>query len=149
MKALERIAERSTSQLIVLFGATLTFCASAALAGAMIMKDPVPPASERVYDTPMIVVAEQDGCSACENFRRGAGRDYSATSQSEKMPLIYTQAFEGRQIKAYKLKSPISGTPTLLVIDRFGREVGRSVGDPGDVATVQKLADGYMRRASK
>jgi hypothetical protein len=37
----------------------------------------------------------------------------------------------------------------LLIIDRFGREVGRSVGNPGDVASVQKLADGYMRRASK
>jgi hypothetical protein len=149
MKALERIAERSTSQLIVLFGAALTFCASAALAGAMMLKDPVLPDVERVSDQPLIVVAEQDGCAACESFRRTAGRDYASTPQSEKMPLVYVQAFEGRAIKAYKLKSAISGTPTLLIIDRFGREVGRSVGNPGDVASVQKLADGYMRRASK
>jgi hypothetical protein len=149
MKVLERIAERSTGQLIVLFGASLTFCATAALAGTMMLKDPVLPASERVFDTPMIVVAEQDGCGACESFRRGAGKQYSGSAQSDKMPLIYVQAFEGRAIKNYKLKSGISGTPTLLVIDRYGREVGRSVGDPGDVASVQKLADGYMRRASK
>jgi hypothetical protein len=148
MNALEQIAQRSTAQLVVLFGAGLTLCASAALAGALLLKDPVLPEAERTSDQPLIVVAEQDGCGACESFRRDAGKAYQSTAQAEKMPLIYVQS-EGRAIKAYKLKSPVSATPTLLVIDRFGREIGRSVGDPGDVTSVQKLADGYMRRASK
>jgi hypothetical protein len=148
MNILEQIAQRSTGHLVVLFGAGLTLCASAALAGAIMWKDPVLSDSERTSDLPQIVVAEADDCDACISFRRDAGRLYQTTTQAEKMPMVFVP-LDGRAIKSFKLKVPVTGTPTLLVIDRFGREVGRSVGNPGDVAFVQKLADGYMRRASK
>lgn len=148
MKFFERIAERSISSLVMLFGAALCLCASAALATVMLLKDPTPPASDRKFETPLLIAVEADGCDGCELFRRTVAKAYRALPAADKMPLTFVQADNPRALNTYALKSATVEPETLLIIDRFGREVGR-MAMPATLAALQKFSEGYMRRASK
>jgi hypothetical protein len=148
MKAFEKIAERSVGSLMLLFGGALCFCASAALATAMLLKDPTPPASERRFDTPMLLAVEGDGCGGCEVFRKTVVNEYRATGTSEKMPVTFVNGDNPRALGSYALKSSKVVPETLILIDRYGREITRT-GMHSSASSLQSYAEGYMRRASK
>jgi hypothetical protein len=148
MKFFERIAQRSISSLVMLFGAALCLCASAALATVMLLKDPTPPASDRKFDTALLIAVEGDGCGGCDFFRRSVAKDYRTLPEADKMPLTYVQSDNPRAFSSFVLKSAKVEPETLLIIDRYGREVSR-MPMPSTLGALQKFSEGYMRRASK
>jgi hypothetical protein len=148
MKVFERIAERSIGSLVMLFGGALCFFASAALATVMLMKEPTPPASDRRSETPMLIAVEADGCGPCETFRTTVAKSYRTLPVGEKMPISFVQADNPKALSSYALKSQTNEPETLLIIDRYGREVGR-MWMPKKIEDLQKFTEGYMRRASK
>jgi hypothetical protein len=148
MKVFERIAERSIGNLIALFCAALCLVASASLALAMLAKDPTPPASERRFDTPMLIAIEADGCGDCDAFRRTVAKTYRASPTAEKMPLSFLSSDNSRTLSSYALKSAKVEAGQILLIDRYGREIGRT-NISTDLSPLQTFAEGYMRRALK
>ena len=148
MKVFEKIAERSIPSLVILFAAALCLCASATLATVMLLKDQTPPASERRFDTPLVIAVEAEDCSACEQFYKTLVQQYRSLPGADKMPFRVVRSDNWRELKAYGFKSGKVDQETIVIIDRFGREVSR-MGMPTEFAVLQKFTEGYMRRAWK
>ena len=140
-------AEKNATRLPLVLGAILITLTSAGLALAVSFKAPPPPASERISDTATLIMVGNDGCSWCVKFQDVLGPQYKRSPYQAKAPLKYMDTADYQDQKRYQFKSGISGTPTTVMFDTYGREVGRMVGYPGDLAKLTNKVDGLMKYA--
>jgi hypothetical protein len=143
---LSDLAERNAARLPYLIGAGLCLLASAGLALAVKFKEPLPAATERISDTGTLLVVMRDGCGWCDKFQEELGPTYRRSDLQSRAPLRYVDAADVMGVKSYKLKSPVYGTPTLVMLDTFGREVGRYPGYPGSMANLNTQVEKFLRR---
>jgi hypothetical protein len=138
-------AERNVKLLPgLLFGVALTVVALALWIGAALGEKP-PLEASRLSDTGTLLVVMQDGCGPCRYFAENVGPKYKRSAQAEHAPLRYIDIRDLSSTKRYQTKGAYA-TPTLLMIDGFGREVGRSVGSPRTVEDLTRLVDRHMPR---
>ena len=93
-----------------------------------------PPEEEEDEDAPKsyrLLVFETKTCGWCVKFRRDMAPSYASSSYQRRAPLTYIQMRSGDE-QRYKLKGGVRGTPTFVLVDSTGREVGRYPGYPGN-----------------
>lgn len=77
-----------------------------------------------------LVMFDDPGCVYCRRWLAEVGPGYPKTEEGRMAPL--RRIFIRDQGQAgVKLKSPVNATPTFVVADDQGREVGRITGYPG------------------
>jgi hypothetical protein len=140
------LAERHASRLPYFIGAGVCLLASAGLALAVKFKEPLPDVTDRISDTATLLVVMRDGCGWCDKFQEELGPKYRRSDLQRRAPLRYVDAADVMGVKSYKLKSPVYGTPTLVMLDTFGREVGRYPGYPGSIANLNAQVEKFLRR---
>jgi hypothetical protein len=143
---LSNLAERHVSRLPYFIGAGLCMLASVGLALAIKFKEPLPEASERISDTGTLLVVMRDGCGWCDRFQEELGPKYRRSELQNRAPLRYIDAGDVMGVASYKLRGPVYGTPTLVILDTFGREVGRYPGYPGTMANLNSQVETLLRR---
>jgi hypothetical protein len=104
-----------------------------------------PPVGDAISDTPVLLVVERDGCGWCTRFRAELGPGYKSSDLQMRAPLRYIDAGDLRASKRYQLKNAVNGTPTLLMIDTFGREVARYPGYPGSMENMTNQVNSMLR----
>jgi protein-disulfide isomerase len=77
-----------------------------------------------------LVMFDDPACVYCKRWLAEVGPGYPKTEEGQRAPLrrifIRDQAQAGVQ-----LKSPVNATPTFVLVDDRGQEVGRLTGYPG------------------
>lgn len=81
---------------------------------------------------PRLIVVEASGCGWCSKLRQDLAPDYQQSSYQELAPLVYLN-IDAYTLRQMKLSAPVMFTPTLLMVDREGKELGRIVGYPGSI----------------
>jgi hypothetical protein len=138
-------AERNVKLLPgLLLGATVTAVAVGLWIGSA-LAEKAPLESSRISDNGTLLVVMQDGCGPCTYFAENIGPKYRRSEQAEKAPLRYIDIRDLSANKTYQTKGAFA-TPTLLMIDGFGREVGRSVGSPHTVDDLKQMVDRHLPR---
>lgn len=76
-----------------------------------------------------LLMFELRGCQWCERWRREVGVAYPNTPEGRRAPLrtVDIQAAP----EGVRLASPVRFSPTFVLVDGSGREVGRIEGYPG------------------
>ena len=138
--------DQNISRLLVLLGAAVSFVAAAGLAAVLLVKAPPPAPAERLFDTPTLLVAVSDGCGWCDKFQEELGPQYRNSDFEGRAPLRYIDAGDLMKDPNFRLKHGIRGTPTLILADTYGREVGRYAGYPGDMENLTTQVERLLRR---
>ena len=73
-----------------------------------------------------LVMFERDGCPWCQRWNKDIGTIYDRTPEAERLPLRRVRL--DRRETGIKLKEPVLYTPTFVVVDDGGAEVGRITG---------------------
>jgi hypothetical protein len=133
---------------IILFVATTGIFAGGLTAAAR-LQEPPPTEAERIFDHGTLLVVMQDGCGPCTYFSENIGPKYRRTAQGRDAPLRYIDIRDVRSSKTYRLTKGVFATPTLLMIDGFGREVGRHIGSPTTVEDLAAMVDGYAAKMKR
>ena len=136
----------NVNRLLALMAAVVSFVAAAGLAVVLLLKAPLPAPGEPLFDTPTLIVAISDGCGWCDRFRDELDPQYRNSDFESRAPLRYVDAGELMRDPSYRLKSGIRGTPTLIMADTYGREVGRYAGYPGDYDTLASQVERMLKR---
>jgi len=76
-----------------------------------------------------LLMFEQPGCPWCRRWHEEVGPGYEKSAEGKIAPLRRLQL--GQRAAAYSLKQSVTVTPTFIVVDDNGREVGRITGYPG------------------
>jgi len=77
-----------------------------------------------------LVMFDDPGCVYCRRWLAEVGPGYPKTEEGQRAPL--RRVFVRNQGQAgVQLKSPVNATPTFVLADDEGREVGRITGYPG------------------
>jgi hypothetical protein len=142
-------AERNLKVLPVILLAAALAVAAVGLLVAKTTQEPPPLETTRISNAGTLLVVMQAGCGACTYFEERVAPSYKRTAQSAIAPVRYIDIREVQGQKAYRLKAGVFATPTLLMIDGFGREVGRSVGSPSTGAGLASLVDRYTARMTR
>jgi hypothetical protein len=116
------------------------------LAASLSLRAPPPTEAERISDTGTLVVVMRDGCGWCDKFRDELGPKYRRSPQQAIAPLTYIDAETVTGHQRYRFRSPVYGTPTLVLFDKWGREVGRHPGYPGSIERLASIVDQYTRK---
>ncbi|SMC35057.1 hypothetical protein SAMN06297251_101267 [Fulvimarina manganoxydans] len=77
-----------------------------------------------------LLMFEQDGCPFCRKFDEEIAPDYPRSEAGQAAPLRRVNIFEDRR-GGYDDLMPAVFTPTFVLVDDEGREVGRLEGYPG------------------
>ena len=77
-----------------------------------------------------LLMFEQDGCPFCRKFDEEIAPDYPRSEAGQAAPLRRVDIFEDRR-GGYDGVTPAVFTPTFVLVDDEGREVGRLEGYPG------------------
>jgi hypothetical protein len=142
-------AERNLKLIPVIVFVAIATVSAGFLLAAKAVQEPPPREADRISYAGTLLVVMQAGCGACTYFEDNVAPEYQRTEQAGLAPLRYIDATEVGSQTAYRLKTGIFGTPTLLMIDGFGREVGRSVGSPSNGEALAKLVDRYAARMTR
>lgn len=82
---------------------------------------------------PRLIVVETSSCGWCRRLRKEIGPEYLQSSyHAEVAPLVYAD-LNGSYLRKLTLDAPVRSTPTLLMVDRDGHELGRLTGYPGSM----------------
>ncbi len=133
---------------VILLAVTLAVVGSF-LVVAKTTQEPPPSEADRISDVGTLLVVMQPGCDACTHFEERVAPGYKQTTQSNIAPVRYIDINDVQRQKTYRLKTGIRGTPTLLMIDGFGQEIGRSLGSPPTSAGLANLVDRYAARMTR
>lgn len=91
------------------------------------------------HQGPRLIVVESYGCGWCKKLRKDLAPEYeSSTYHSEVAPLVYAN-INSSAVRKLTLDAPIHATPTLLMVDREGNELGRLTGYPGSVNRMMRF----------
>jgi thioredoxin-related protein len=82
--------------------------------------------------TSELVMFEQYGCPWCQRWNNEIGAIYDRTPEARRLPLRRVKV--DRQETGVKLKEPVRYTPTFVVVDDEGAEVGRITGYINDAS---------------
>ncbi|MEZ5856161.1 MAG: thioredoxin family protein [Hyphomicrobiaceae bacterium] len=85
--------------------------------------------AEIISERPALLVFDDPGCSWCARFKRDIAPAYEESPLMQKAPMQYVQIRDQANI-VYRLRSRVTGTPTIVLVDRRGKEVSRT-GYPG------------------
>jgi thiol-disulfide isomerase/thioredoxin len=142
-------AEKNLGLLVaILFVGSVTLVAGGLLA-AKAVQEPPPAESAAISDTGVVLVVMQNGCGPCKHFEEKVAPRYKRMEQSATAPVRYIDISEVGGQKKYRLAGGVRGTPTILMINRFGREVGRSIGSPATSEDFAKLVDKHTERMNR
>ncbi|WP_323036792.1 hypothetical protein [Pararhodobacter sp.] len=78
-----------------------------------------------------LLMIEQVGCYVCEAFNRDIAPIYEASPEGEVAPLIHAD-LRGPLPDGVTLHSRPFVTPTFILLDQNGTEIGRLLGFPGE-----------------
>lgn len=78
-----------------------------------------------------LVMVEQAGCAFCARWMREIGPIYPKTAEAAFAPLRQV-GLRSAELRALATARPVLFTPTFLVVDETGRELGRLEGYPGE-----------------
>ena len=78
-----------------------------------------------------LVMFEQDYCEWCERWNKEIGVVYAKTEEGRKAPLRRVDIHDRRPADLKKIKG-IVYTPTFVLLDEGGEEIGRILGYPGE-----------------
>ncbi|MGE3915301.1 MAG: thioredoxin fold domain-containing protein [Hyphomicrobiaceae bacterium] len=101
-----------------------------AVAFAM-LSEPEPEIAAPVSGRPTLVVVESQSCGWCRRFRESMAPAYERSRLDTLAPLRYIDLTETRS-SGYRFSWRVSSTPTFVMVDRSGREVGRIRGYMAD-----------------
>jgi thioredoxin-related protein len=130
----------------------LAVLASGIAAGglALALHQTAPPADmARISDTGTVLVVMRDGCGWCTKFQDEIGPKYRMSAQQADAPMRYIDAEDFNDSRTYKSSKKVWSTPTIVLVDTYGREVSRSVGYPGSLERLASLVDRNMGRMSR
>ncbi|MBF0284929.1 MAG: hypothetical protein HQL51_10780 [Magnetococcales bacterium] len=103
-----------------------------ALLGGMI---PIGSATAAAAETVgRLIVFTSEACGFCREFDRDVGRIYPKTQLSARLPMERVDRDHPSAAVEAQLVKQIHFTPTVIVLDRQGKERGRSVGYRGEEA---------------
>ena len=139
---------RTDRSLRILLGAASIAFVTSALGGLAYLSRPVAPDGEPVLGTAQLLMLETDSCDLCEKFRRKAGRDYQTTELAGSAPLRFLNVEDGPPPKRYRL-SYFSKSPTLVLFDKYGRELDRLSKLPLTADAVEVFVRRHMRTISR
>ncbi len=90
-----------------------------------------------------LVVFETASCGWCVKFRKEIAPVYLETSYQVRAPLEYVSLRRSTSPE-FKLTRSVNLTPTFVLVDRDGREVGRTVGFPQTSGQFYSFLDKYL-----
>jgi hypothetical protein len=144
---MRRVNKQSEAQrLRLILSAVTCLVLSAGLFIGVDMMEPPPPPGAAISSTATLLVVERDGCGWCDRFREDLAPAYRRSEQQLRAPLHYIDAGDLDSTKRYQLKKPVNGTPTLVMIDTYGREVARYPGHPGTTENLVDQVNSMLRR---
>ncbi len=140
--------QRKETRLVLALAVLASGIASAGLAVAL--RAQAPPADmERISDTGTVLVVMRDGCGWCDKFQEELGPQYRQSAQQADAPMRYIDAADFNESRKYHIRKPVYATPTIVMIDTYGREVGRSVGYPGSIERLARTVDNHLSRMNR
>jgi len=77
-----------------------------------------------------LVMFERDGCAWCQRWNKEIGAIYDRTPEAQRLPLRRVNL--DRQEARITLKEPVRYSPTFVMVDDGGVEVGRITGYTSD-----------------
>jgi thioredoxin-related protein len=136
-----KLMQRKETRLVLVLALLASGAAAAGL--ALALHQTAPPADmERIADTGTVLVVMRDGCGWCTKFQEDIGPKYRMSEQQSEAPMRYIDAEDFNDSRTYKSSKKVWSTPTIVLVDTYGREVSRSVGYPG---SLERLAS-YVGR---
>jgi thioredoxin-related protein len=117
---------------------------------ALALRQTAPPADiERISDRGTVLVVMRDGCGWCTKFQDNIGPKYRMSVQQADAPMRYIDAEDLNESRTYKISKKVWSTPTIVLVDTYGREVSRSVGYPGTLERLASFVDRNSGRMSR
>jgi hypothetical protein len=142
-------AEKNLKLIPAFIGTVTLVIGFSVLLLANAVQEPPPSEADRISDIGTLLVVMQAGCGACTYFEQKVAPAYERTPQAATTLMRYIDISEVRQQQTYHLKSGVFGTPTIVMIDGFGREVGRKVGSPATGDDLARLVERYAARMTR
>jgi thioredoxin-related protein len=96
-------------------------------------------------DRPLVVVFETASCRWCVRFREKVVPEYERSRLDGLAPMRFVDIAEQAK-SGFKLNGRVWSTPTIVVVDRTGAEVARSVGYPDGVPRFLSDMERFLRR---
>jgi thioredoxin-related protein len=87
--------------------------------------------SPRIADASELLMFERDGCVWCARWNREIAPVYDKTDEAKLLPLRRIDMDRDKS-PGVALASPVRFTPTFLIVDNNGREIGRITGYMND-----------------
>lgn len=85
-----------------------------------------------IADAPLrLLMFDAEDCSYCARWRDEVGAVYARTQEGRRAPLEERLLVEGPP-DGVKLREPVLYTPTFVLLDVRGQELGRITGYPGE-----------------
>ncbi|MGM4885036.1 thioredoxin fold domain-containing protein [Tardiphaga sp. 20_F10_N6_6] len=87
--------------------------------------------SPSIADASELLMFERDGCVWCARWNREIAPVYDRTDEAKLLPLRRIDMDRDKS-PGVALASPVRFTPTFLIVDNNGREIGRITGYMND-----------------
>jgi len=107
------------------------------LAVSVLLTATLAPVTARALE---LVMYDKAGCVWCNRFERDIGRRYSSIDVSRDAPLRRVDIHDQRR-SGIDLEEPVLYTPTFVLADDNGAEIGRITGYQGEEAFWANLDD--------
>ena len=78
-----------------------------------------------------LLMFDADDCPYCEQWHDEVGGVYAKTAEGRRAPLETTALYDPLPASV-RLREPVRYTPTFVLLDDDGRELGRITGYPGE-----------------
>jgi thioredoxin-related protein len=145
---LNTLVQKKETRLVLVLAVLTSGVAAAGL--ALALHQTAPPADmERISDTGTVLVVMRDGCGWCTKFQEDIGPKYRMSEQQAGAPMRYIDAEDFNDSRTYKSSKKVYATPTVVLVDTYGREVSRSVGYPGTLERLATFVDRNTGRMSR
>jgi hypothetical protein len=145
---LRKLVQQKELRLVLVMAVLASGVAAGGLALALHQTAP-PAGTERIADTGMVLVVMRDGCGWCTKFQEEIGPKYRMSEQQADAPMRYIDAEDFNDSRTYKSSKKVWSTPTIVLVDTYGREVSRSVGYPGTLERLATFVDRNSGRMSR
>jgi thioredoxin-related protein len=145
---LAKLMQQKETRLVLVLAVLASGVAAGGLALALHQTAPTAD-MERIADTGTVLVVMRDGCGWCTKFQDEIGPKYRMSVQQADAPMRYIDAEDFNDSRTYKSSKKVWSTPTVVLVDTYGREVSRSVGYPGSFERLASYVDRNMGRISR
>ena len=140
------MAKLQRLELYVLGGITaVAFAVTAAFStgpGGLFMTDEE--AVIAAHQGPRLIVVESKGCGWCKRLRDDLAPQYQQSGEHALAPLVYAN-INGFTLRGLNLEEPVYVTPTLLMVNSDGKELGRIRGYPGSFDRMRRFVRQHTR----